>query len=165
MNPGCIMSSPLLMQPGFIALQLLPLLAWGGSALLRRRREFLLRNPRHVRRLKVHRHVMRGLASLREHAAAQRADAFYAELHHLLQEQLGEKLNLPASAISSEIVEHRLRGSLAHPDLVESVERLFRHCDLARYALQATGDDLTTVLSQAETTLKQLQSLSLSHAD
>ena len=152
------------MRPGFIALQLLPLLAWGGSVLLRRRREFLLRNPRHVRRLEVQRRVLRGLASMREHAAAQRADAFYAELYHVLQEQLGEKLDLPASAISSEIVEHRLQGSLAHPDLVEAVESLFRHCDHARYAPQATGQDLTKLLSQAEATLKQLQSLSLPHA-
>ena len=155
---------PLFTRPWFLALQLLPILAWAGSAFARRRREYLALNPRQLRRMQVGRRLKHGLTLLHSHAAAYQTEAFHAELYRLLQEQLGERLDLPASAISSEIVEQRLRGAVPDPALIDAVEQLFRQCDQARYAPGAATGDLQSLLSQAEKTLRQLQSLAFPHA-
>ena len=165
-RPGtlAVASPPLITRPWFLALQLLPILAWAGSAFARQRREYLALNPRQLRRIEVGRRLKHGLTLLHSHATAHQTEAFHAELHRLLQEQLGERLDLPASAVSSEIVEQRLRGAVPDPALIDAVDRLFRECDLARYAPGAAATDLQSLLSQAEKTLRQLQNLTFPHA-
>ena len=50
-----------------------------------------------------------GLARLRELAGQNKADDFFAELIRLLQEKLGERLALPASAITEAVIDEKLR--------------------------------------------------------
>src|SRR5207245_7402500 len=101
--------APLIQQTWFVALQGLPLLAWLSVLLWRKREESLANNPRLRRQRQVAEIIRGGLAELRRLAAANQAEEFFATTFRLLQEQLGERLDLPAAAITEAVVEERLR--------------------------------------------------------
>jgi hypothetical protein len=84
---------------------------------------------------------------------------FHSELFRLLQEVLGERLELPAASITGEIVDHRLRAAHVPTDLTDGIDRLFAQCDQARYAPDAVTGTLESTLPQAEQVLRQLQNL------
>src|SRR6185369_746409 len=100
---------PLVQQPWFLALQSVPLLLLGSAVAWRRRVELLANNPRLRRRRLVAQIVKEGLTTLRRYASSRDTEAFFATLFRLLQEQLGERLDLPASSITEAIIEEHLR--------------------------------------------------------
>jgi hypothetical protein len=164
-RPGhlALTGSPLITRPGFLALGMLPLLAWIISLLWHQRVERLASDPRHARKREVTRRLKIGLATLRAHAQAGQVQDFHSQLFRLLQEVLGERLSLPAASITGEIVDHHLRASHVPVDLTDGVEQLFTQCDQARYAPDAVTGTLESTLPRAEEILRQLQYLEVNH--
>ncbi len=152
---------PLVLQPRFLALQAVPLLAWLSALLWRRRAEALANNPRLRRRRQVAQVVRQGLNDLRQHAAGNRSDDFFATLVRLLQEQLGERLDLPASAITEAVIEERLRPRGVPEATLVSLRELFQTCNLARYAPVKSSQELTAMIPKIEVVLRDLQGLEL----
>jgi hypothetical protein len=149
---------PLVQQPWFLALQALPIVAWLSALLGRKYRERLENNPRRRRRLAVAETVRRGLKQLRQHAEDRQSELFFATLFRLLQEQLGERLDLPASAITEAVLEERLQGR-APDELLSSLHQMFQTCNQARYAPQHTGEELISLLPRIEQALRDLRQL------
>ena len=160
-TPGSVLAlaPPLVQQPWFLFLQLIPLAGVIGVTIWRKRQDQLANNPRLRRKIEVQHFVESGLAELRALASSQQVDAFYVLLFRLLQEQLGERLNLPASAITEAVLEDRLASRGATPDLVQRLHRLFQICNQARYAPMRTDSELLLVSSDLEKALRDLQQL------
>lgn len=152
-------AQPLIRQPWFLALQGLPILVWLSAFTWRRRRDFLAANPRLVRRRKVERQVKEGLSELRSMAAAEESANFFALLFHLLQEQLGERLALPAAAITESVIDDQLKSWGLPPESLAALHGLFRACNQARYAPAGSTEELTALLPQIETLLTELRQL------
>ena len=155
---------PLVQQTWFVALQGVPLLAWLTALVWRRREENLDNNPRLRRERQVAQTVREGLAELRRLAGSNQSEAFFAAVFHLLQEQLGERLDLPASAITDAIVDERLRPRGVAADTLVAVQELFQACNQARYAPQRSGQGLASLVPKVESALRQLQRLTLDEA-
>ena len=149
----------LIQQTWFLALQGIPLLAWLAVVIHRKREERLANNPRLRRRRHVAQVVRAGLADLRQIAAEQRTEDFFAAVFRVLQEQLGERLDLPASAITEAVVEERLRPCGAPDATLRGLEELFESCNQARYAPERTSEELAAVLQKLEQTLREVQRL------
>jgi hypothetical protein len=144
-------------HPAFLLSQLIPPAAWLGLRLWRKRREHLANNPRRRRRQDVSRKVRQGLNDLHAQAAANNSDAFFATTWRLLQEQLGERLDLPASAITEAVVDERLRPGGAAPELCQSLHELFQNCNLARYAPAKSAQELSALIPKVESALAGLR--------
>ena len=71
---------------------------------------------------------------LKKYAAENQPDEFFATLFRLLQEQLGERLDCPASAITENVIDEHsvLRG--APQATRDGLRELFQLCNQARYA-------------------------------
>ena len=152
---------PLVQQPWFLALQAVPVLAWLSAVLWRRRAELLANNPRLRRRRQVAQIIRQGLLELRRHAAENKSDDFFATLFRLLQEQLGERLDLPASAITEAVIEEHLRPRGVPEETLAALRELFQTCNLARYAPIKSSEELAAVIPKFETALRELQGLKL----
>ena len=78
--------------------------------------------------------VASGMDDLKKYAAANQPDEFFATLFRLLQEQLGERLDCPASAITENVIDEHpvLRG--APKTTLEGLREHFHLCNQARYA-------------------------------
>lgn len=150
--------APLVTRPWFLALQAVPLLAFLSAQFWRKRKEKLENNPRLRRRLLVNGAVRKGLRELYRLVEAHDSDAFFVAVFRLLQEQLGERLDLPASAITEAVVDERLRD-YAPEELVTELRDLFQVCNQARYAPQRSPQELMDLVPRVEAALKHLASL------
>ncbi|MGA2866565.1 MAG: BatD family protein [Verrucomicrobiota bacterium] len=150
---------PLLAHPWFLALQAVPVLAWASTLAWRKRAQRLANNPRLRRRRQVAQTIRDGLRELRSQAAGNQSDEFFATLFRLLQEQLGERLDLPASAITEAVIEEHLRPRGAPESVLAQVQELFQTCNLARYAPVRTSQELTALIPKFEAARRELQTL------
>ncbi len=152
---------PLIGRPWFVLLQAVPVLGWVWALAWRRRADRLANNPRLRRRRQVAQVIRDGLVELRRLAAQNQAEPFFATLFRLLQEQLGERLDLPASAITEAVIEEHLRPRGAPEQVSAAVHELFQSCNLARYAPVRSSQQLTAMVAKLEAALRQLQALEL----
>ncbi|HSY17253.1 MAG TPA: BatD family protein [Candidatus Acidoferrales bacterium] len=158
-KPGVLApaGTPLIGRPVFLAAQTVPVLAFLAAFVWRRRTDNLANNPRLRRRLAVAQLVAAGIADLKKYATANQPDEFFATLFRLLQEQLGERLDCPASAITENVIEEHpvLRG--APKATLDGLSELFQLCNQARYAPVRGSSELNLVAAQFEKTISQLQ--------
>jgi len=155
------MAPPLVERPWFLALQGVPLLAFVSALVWRKRTESLANNPRRRRRRQVAQTIRDGLVELRQLASEKKSDEFFATLFRLLQEQLGERLALPASAITEAVVEEHLRPRGVSETTLVPLQELFQTCNLARYAPIKTSQELAAIIPRLESVLRELQELKL----
>jgi BatD DUF11 like domain len=148
---------PVVQRGWFLGLQGLPLLAFMTAVVWRKRTDKLANNPRLRRRRQVAQVVQAGLGELRGLAAANKSDEFFAKLFHLLQEQLGERLDMPATAITEAVVGERLRPRGVGEETLAPLEELFQKCNLARYAPLKSSEELAALIPQLEAVLASLR--------
>ena len=79
----------------------------------------------------------------------------------LVNQQLGERLDLPASAITEAIVEERLHPLGVPETTLAALRELFQTCNLARYAPIRTSQELAAIIPKFEAVLRDLQGLKL----
>jgi tetratricopeptide (TPR) repeat protein len=157
--PGTVRTPapPLVLRPLFLALQALPPLVWMCALIWRRQKDKLANNPRLRRRRDVAHLTRQGLAELPTHAAANDTEKFHSTILRLLQEQLGERLDLPAPAIT-EIILDEVKG-LASTDQT-LLRELFHACDQYRYTPEHTSQALASLIPKVKTALAALQKIS-----
>jgi hypothetical protein len=99
------------------------------------------------------------LNDLKQFAAENKPEEFFALLFRLLQEQLGERLDCPATAITENVVEENsiMRG--ATEKLRNDLRELFQLCNQARYAPVRGTAELNSVVAQFEKTVGELQNV------
>ena len=153
--------APLITRPWFLALQGVPALAWLAVIGWRKRADQLARNPRLRRQRQVVQTIQKGLADLRAHAATNNSDEFFALMFRLIQEQLGERLDLPASAITEAVIEERLRPAKVDEKVVKELDWLFQACNQARYAPVRSSTELNALIPQLESVLREVGGLKL----
>ncbi len=148
---------PLIAQPKFLALQSLPVLAFLSAFIWRKRTDNLANNPRLRRQRAVAQLVRDGTNDLKKYAAENQPDDFFATLFRLLQEQLGERLDCPASAITENVIEEHpvLRG--VPEATLAGLRELFQLCNQARYAPVRGSAELNSVVEKFEQTMSNLQ--------
>lgn len=151
------LSRPLLEQPWFLMLQSVPALAFLGTVIWRKRNDSLANNPRLRRQRKVAQLVRDGLNDLRKFAAEKNSDEFFATLFRLLQEQIGERLDLPASAITEAVIEEHLQPRDVPKPALTELHGLFQTCNLARYAPVQSSQELEAMIPKLEAVLNELQ--------
>jgi len=150
---------PLLTRPAFLAAQSLPVLAWLAAFVWRKRTDSLANNPRLRRQRRVAQLVREGLNDLHRLAAENNSDEFFATLFRLLQEQLGERLDCPASSITEAVIDERLALLGVPETTLAGLRELFQLCNQARYAPMRTSGELAAVIPQFENAVRDLQNV------
>jgi hypothetical protein len=162
-RPGSLarIAPPLVQQSWFLAVQGIPVVALLSTVAWRRRVDSLANNPRLRRRRQVAQFVHNGLNDLRGLAAQNNSDDFFALVFRLLQEQLGERLDLPASAITEAVIEERLGPAGVEERVLAPLQEVFQICNLARYAPIKSSQELAALVPKLETVLNQVRELQL----
>ncbi len=148
---------PLVTRPLFLAAQSVPVLAFLAAFVWRKRADNLANNPRLRRQRAVAQLITTGLSALKKIAAENNSDEFFALLFRLMQEQLGERLDCPASAITENVIDEHavLRG--APKATLDALRELFQLCNQARYAPVRGAGELKSVAAKFEETVAELQ--------
>ena len=148
---------PLVAQPVFLAVQTVPVMAFLAAFVWRKRTDNLANNPHLRRQRAVAALVANGLIDLKNHAAANQPDEFFATLFRLLQEQLGERLDCPASAITEDVADGHALLRNAPAALRTALHEQFQLCNQARYAPMRGTSELNSVAAQFEKFIGQLR--------
>lgn len=148
---------PLISSPIFLGVQSLPVLAFLGALIWRKRADNLANNPRLRRKIAVRQLIQIGIGDLKKYASENNSEQFFATLFRLLQEQLGERLDCPASSITENVIEEnsKLRG--APENLCADLRELFQLCNQARYAPVRGTAELNSVADKFEMVIHGLQ--------
>ena len=156
--PGTVgaITPPLVLRPSFLTLQGLPPLIWVAALLWRRQKDKLTNSPRLRRRRDVARLVRIGLNELPAQAAANDSEKFHATVLRVLQEQLGERLDLPAPAITEAVLDE-VKG-LDAADL-KLLRELFHACDQYRYTPEHSSQALASLIPKVKTALAALRKI------
>jgi len=152
---------PLIRQTWFVAAQGIPVLAFVGAFVWRRRTDALANNPRRRRQRQVAQTVSEGLKQLRHLAAEKQTDEFFAVTFRLLQEQIGERLDVPATSITEAVVDERLANRTVAESTRSTLHELFQTCNVARYAPIQSSQELAALIPKLENVLKELQEVKL----
>ena len=150
-------STPWVKETWFVALQGLPVLALMGAVFWRKRVDSLANNPRLRRKRQTEQTIAEGLEQLPPLAAAGKADAFFATVFRLMQEQIGERLDLPGSAITEAVVDEKLRARGLGDAGADVLHELFQSCNQARYAPVESAQKLEAVIPKLKMALRDLQ--------
>jgi hypothetical protein len=150
---------PWALQPWFVAMQGAPVLALLAALGWRKRAESLANNPRLRRQRQVAQGIRAGLDELRRHAAEKNSDAYFATLVRLLQEQIGERLDCPASSITEAVVDEKLRPRSLPASTLTALHELFQASDLVRFAPVRSEQELAAIIPKLEAALRELQQM------
>ncbi len=150
-------TEPLVTRPLFLVTQTVPVLAFLAAFVWRKRADNLANNPRLRRQRAVAALLASGKDDLKKYAAENKPDEFFATLFRLLQEQLGERLNCPASAITEDVVDGHALLRNAPATLRTALHEQFQLCNQARYAPVRGSSELDSVAAQFEKLISQLR--------
>jgi hypothetical protein len=153
-------SSPLVTNPVFLAAQTLPVIAFIAALVWRKRADNLANNPRLRRQRLVAQLVEMGIGDLKKCAAENDSETFFTTLFRLLQEQLGERLDCPASSITEAVIED-LAAQKAPETLLTGLRELFQLCNQARYAPIRGSEELNSVAVKFEKAVVELRNVKL----
>lgn len=148
---------PVFMKGWFLALQAVPLAALAGALAWRARADKLERNPRLRRSRQAEAAIQSGLAELRKAAQEGNHQVFHATVFRLLQERIGERLDLPSAAITDAVVEEQLRPRGFSEPVLDEVTALFEACNVARYAAAEQGGAMAERVPHVESVLSRLK--------
>jgi hypothetical protein len=152
-------NAPLASRSLFWILQLAIPFAWLLLVISRKRREAFEKNPKARRRREVASVIQSGLEELDRHAASRDRVAFFSTLFRLLQEQLGERLDMPASGITESVIDERLRRTGLPEDRLAELHQFFQLCNQARYAATGIAEEPSTLLPRFKALLGELGDL------
>lgn len=152
-------TQPWVLRPWFPFAAILPWLGLIMAWWFRRSRESLEKNPRLLRQRTVRKMIAEGLPALAQEANQRDAAAFFARFFRLLQEQLGERLNLPPSAITEAVIDDQLPARGAPPQLIGELHALFQICNQARYAPTGTSEELQALIPRLNGAMESLRAL------
>ncbi|MBI5773944.1 MAG: protein BatD [Verrucomicrobia bacterium] len=157
-RPGLLadIQPPLIRQTWFQVVQTLPAFVCLALFIRRKRQEHLENNPRLRRAREVGAFVENGLRQLHAHAGANEDEKFFELIFHLLQARLGERLDLPASAITQSVIDEHLRPVGWTEEKLVPLREMFQTCDQARFAPQRTSQELAALIPKVEAILQQL---------
>ena len=79
----------------------------------------------------------------------------------MLQEQLGERLDCPASAITEAVIDEKLRPRGVPEETLNELRELFQTHNLARYAPVQTSRELAAIIPRLESVLAKIQEVKL----
>ena len=143
---------PLIQEPAFWLLWLVPLIAFIGELFIRRRERYLSANEEMIRSSRALRRAQKALVQARR----KKQDAHLAAAQ-VLNGYLTDKLNRPVVGLTRSALVQLLLTRGISPALIERVETALTASEAGRYGGPARGEDNgRAVLNETERLLKEL---------
>jgi len=120
-------------SPLFAFLLLAPVPVVAGAYLYSRKRERIMTDTGYARRIRAPVKARKNLARTGRFLSLGDEENFYGWVYRTLREYLGDRFQLPAAGITSEVVT-LLADRGAEAETLEKLKTCFDYCDRARYA-------------------------------
>ncbi len=153
-------SRPLLLTPTYWSLYALPILAFIGMAVIKRRDEELSRDSALLRNKRANKVALQRLATAKKLLAQNSKTPFYEEISKAIWLYLSDKLGIPLSSLSRETATTAMSNRNVPETLQRNLENVIWECETALYAsggskqMAHTYEEAIKVISQLEEVFK-----------
>lgn len=155
-----IQSKPLFFTAGYWGMYALPMLAFVGMLVWKRRDEELSKDQVKLRSRRANKIAHRRLSKAQKLLEQNNKTGFYEEISKAIWLYISDKFNIPISVLSREKAEEVLKAKdLPHP-LMEQIDAVMTACETALYApavhtqqMQQTYKDAVRIISKLEETI------------
>lgn len=134
---------------------IMPFLLLITLSIVQARRERIRTDSIYAGRLRAFKLHRRAFRNLRKHIKSGDRRAFYDALFGIMQDYLGNRLNIPTAGITYEVIEAAVASSDVDPDIMRKLRGLFTACDMAKFA-QVPATEM-----KVEDDLKELKEIML----
>jgi hypothetical protein len=150
-------SKPLLYSVGYWSLYALPLTAFIGLAVWRRRENELSKDIVGLRNRRANKVALKRLATAQQLLAQKNQKAFYDEISKAIWLYLSDKLNIQLSELSHERANESLTMRNVPIDLQHKAERVIHECETALYAGYSGTDQMNHTYNEAIDVISKLE--------
>jgi len=149
-----------LLTPTYIVVNTLPMLAFAGLLVARRRRDRFATDVGLARSRAATKMARKRLAQAQALATPEKVEDFYAEIYNALTSYLGDKLNISPHGLTSDRIEQIMTSRTDDSDLIDGILKILRECDFARYATASvSAEDMTVSLKQVERLMVKMEGI------
>lgn len=154
-----LIQNPLLYTVGYWSLYVLPLIAFVGLLLYRRKNEEMLRDNAMLRNKRANKIALQRLATAKRYLLQNDKKPFYDEISKAVWLYLSDKSGIPLSALSRDAAIEALSRKRVPDGLRTKFEALIDECETALYAsgglkpMTQTYDSAVNVLSDMESVM------------
>ncbi len=156
LGSSVVFTQPWAFNTVFYWVQTIPVVLLGMLALGAKWRDSQTKNPVKQRKRQVDQWLKQQYPQLESLAQKGNGNSFFEYLFRMIQERLGQVLDMPAASITEDVVDHpRLAEQLSAPHH-ELLRELFNACNHARYAPESDHRKLVEFSSKARELLECL---------
>lgn len=132
-----------------MVIMIAPILFFGGTYAVRRRREQMMGNVSLVRSRKAGREATRRLKSARKILAAGNTETYHAEVSRAMFSYLSDKLRIPPGQLTLDTVDNVLRGKSVGEEVIGRLRACLERAEFARFAPGADSREARMDLLEA----------------
>jgi len=160
LNPLTLNSKPLLFTGTYWSMFALPLLAFFGLIVWKRKEEEEAKDTISSRRKRANKVALQRLVSAKTFMQAGKKNAFYEEISKAIWLYLSDKLNIPLSALSRDTAAEAMNARKVPASLQKNIEDVIWECETALYAsggskqMEQTYEAAIKVISDLEDIFK-----------
>lgn len=152
---------PLVLQPGYWSAYALPIMAFLGLLVWRRREEELSKDSTLLRTRRANKIALKRLATAQKLLQKNERTPFYEEISKAIWLYLSDKLSIPLSSLSKENVWDALKSREINDQLQKELDIVMTECETALYAgtggtqqMNSTYNDAVQIISKLEEAFK-----------
>lgn len=151
-------SKPLFLTVGYWSMYALPMLAFIGMIVWRRRDDELQRDVVKLRHRQANKVAIKRLKTAEQFLKKGNRQPFYEEVSKAIWLYLSDKLNIPLSALSRERADEALSGRNIDPSLHQQLRTVIDDCEMALYMPgSGTADAMQRSFAAAADTISKLE--------
>ncbi len=145
-------------RPWYIALLVLPVLAWAGAFWYQQQQEKLTSNVAYARSRKATKTALKHLHTAKKLLGSSDGKPFYAEVQKAMMGFLGNKLNVAEARLVTDDIEHLLQSKDVPGATISAYVGCLHACDFQRFApSQANGAEMRAFYERAEKAIAELE--------
>ncbi|MEZ5016738.1 MAG: BatD family protein [Flavipsychrobacter sp.] len=148
---------PLLTSVGYWSLHAVPVLAFIGVILWRRREDELSQNTLFHRSKRANKVALKRLVTAKKLMEEQKRTAFYEEVSKAIWLYLSDKLHIPLSSLSKDNVFDVLNKYKIDTTLQQDVDNIINECETSLYSGSNTNNDMQNAYQKAVTVISKLE--------
>ncbi len=150
-------SRPLILSPGYWSAYALPILAFIGLVVWKRREDELSKDSILLRTRRANKVALKRLATAQKLLQKNERIPFYEEVSKAIWLYLSDKLSIPLSSLSKENVWDALNNHNIDRELQLQIEQVMAECETALYAGKSGSQQMNNVYASAVAAISKLE--------
>lgn len=150
-------TKPLMHTVGYWSAYALPLFAFLGILVWKRREDELAKNTVLLRNRRASKVALKRLATAKKLLQQNQRTPFYEEISKAIWLYLSDKLSIPLSSLSKENVWDALQGRNISKDMQQEVESVMNECEAALYSGAGSSQEMNETYTTAVDVISKLE--------